>query len=67
MDNKDFLIKKQEEYIKLLGDEINKTASYLWIHGFITSEEDIQLGIKIRNEIQELKDKIENEKNSKKN
>lgn len=52
------LVEKQGEYIKFLGDEIHRKASYLECHGMGCSTETIEQGIKLRSEIEQLKQKL---------
>ena len=52
------LIAKQEEYIKFLGDQIDRFAAYLFIHGQKCSTEDFEKGKELRTEITRLKSLI---------
>lgn len=51
------LVTKQDEYIKLLGEEINELAGMATIHGWHSSRANA--GIKLREEIKQLKSKFE--------
>jgi len=51
-------IAKLEEYIKFLTDTGNKTAMYLAIHGMGDSQNDIEKGARLREEIYQLKKAI---------
>jgi hypothetical protein len=58
MDNKDLLIEKLEEYIKFLGEEVNKYASLSITHSYMGVDIDVvQEGVKLREEIRKLKEK----------
>ena len=48
------LIKVQEEYIKLLSDDISSNAVYLNVHGIKTPQYRIDKGIELRKLIKKL-------------
>jgi len=54
MNNKDKLIEKLEEYIKLLGLEIDDLVGIAYVHGW--RSEHVEQGKKLREEIKALKD-----------
>lgn len=58
MDKKDELIKELKEYIDFLAEEIGKTAVYLHIHGFRTSDETMNEGKDRRESIRNLEQEI---------
>jgi hypothetical protein len=62
MTTQEQLISKQEEYIKLLGDEMKGFAAYLHIHGMHSSVETIEKGKELRAEMEKLKALIESER-----
>lgn len=49
------LINVQSDYIKLLGSEVDKNASYLYVHGIKCSPEVYEEGKRLREEINKLK------------
>ena len=51
---KDKLILAQKEYITLLSNEIDRTATFLKVHGSICSDEVVKRGIELRKIISEL-------------
>lgn len=55
--NKNKLIKKLNEYIAFLTKEIDKTSMYLSCRNQGASQESIEIGKKLRNEIGLLKKK----------
>jgi hypothetical protein len=55
------LIKAYEDYIKLLGEEIDSLVGMASVHGWQSTPEKIELGIKLREKIGELKLKYEND------
>lgn len=60
MDNKDKLIEKLEEYIELLGDELNSTSVLAWLHGWRSKR--VEQGEKLREEIEQLKKQYQQDK-----
>lgn len=52
------LADKQEEYIAFLGDYIASIASFLHTHNMDADQSIINKGIRLRNEINQLKEKI---------
>lgn len=58
MDTKDELIAKLEEYIQFLGEELGNNAGFLYAHGQVCPKEVVDKGIRFREEIKELKDKL---------
>lgn len=52
------LVEKQQEYIKFLGDEIKRTASYLICHGMGCSTGIIDQGIELREQMEQLKSRL---------
>ena len=50
------LIKAQDEYIKFLGEQLDKMCVIAYTHGILTSDEDIAKGEQMRNQIKKLKD-----------
>ncbi len=51
---KDKLILAQKEYITLLSNEIDRTATFLKVHGSICSDEVVKRGIELRKIISEV-------------
>lgn len=58
-DNKDKLIEKLEEYILLLGKEIDDLIGIAHVHGWISC--NVEQGKKLREEIKALKDSKESQ------
>lgn len=56
--NKYLLIKKQEEYILFLGEHYDEVFSFAFAHGWRDSEDIIDKGKILREEIEQLKAKI---------
>jgi hypothetical protein len=52
---KNEIIKTMEEYIKLLGDEVNVFACFAYTHGIFSTKEDVKKGYELREKIKELK------------
>lgn len=52
------IIPIMKEYIKLLGDEMDKSASYLHVHGWKWEQSSIDKGIELREKIQEYEKDI---------
>jgi hypothetical protein len=52
------LIAAQKIYIQFLGDEINRTASFLHIHRMTPPIEIIHKGIELRKQIEQLEQQI---------
>jgi hypothetical protein len=48
------LIKKQKQYIEFLGKHISDSASYMYVHGILTPQNEVDRGIQFRKEIAEL-------------
>ena len=52
---KDELIAKQQEYIDFLTKAEERYVPFLHTHGFRIPEEDFQKGVRLRQEIEDLK------------
>lgn len=50
------LIKKQQEYIQLLSDELDEVVEFVYLRGWRSQR--IEAGIKIREEIEKLQNQI---------
>lgn len=48
------LIQKLKEYIQFLGKHISDNASFLYVHGILTPQNEVDKGIQFRKEIAEL-------------
>jgi len=57
------LIAAQEEYIKMLGEELDEIAILSYIHGWRSSR--FEIGEKMRERIENAKESIKNTKNEK--
>lgn len=53
------LVGTQDEYIKLLGDGLASSASYLDVHGWKYRQVDIDKGAELRATIERLKAKLQ--------
>ena len=57
--NLHLLIKKQDEYIKFLGKELEDNAVFLHMHGMECPREVYEQGVEYRKEIEELRAKLD--------
>jgi len=63
MDERDELIATLKEYIALLGNELDKNITFLYVHGILASEEAIAEGKRLREKIEALEQRIANNLN----
>jgi hypothetical protein len=53
------LLNLKNEYIKLLGNEVDKFAEVSYMHGVYSSQEDINKGKELREEMKKIKEELE--------
>jgi len=52
------VIRAQDEYIKFLGEEVNKGAAFLRTHNIQTPDDVVKKGQKMRDKIKKLKELV---------
>lgn len=56
------LIKAYQEYIHFLGKAYDDVLVLAWVHGYRCSEQEIEFGQQLRDNIKELEDKCDIDK-----